>query len=91
MFASQERIDQGFSAWRAVNAELGEALQFTQQGLATRKRDHVRFSTVQQEWRDLNSGLELLSPDKADQLHSHLIADIRTVRPRLGRYSDLSQ
>ena len=89
MFAAQNRIDEGFAAWHAVDAELGEALQFTQPGLAMRKRDHVRFSTVQQEWRDLKSGLELLSPDKADQLHSHLIADIRTVITHAGDTSNL--
>src|SRR5438477_4165690 len=78
MTAAQAQVDKAFEAWQAVDRDLGEALQFTQEGLAKRQRDHIRFSTVQREWRDLKSGLGAISPQELDQRHSHLVADIRT-------------
>lgn len=83
------RADAAFAAWAAVNARLGNALQFTAEGLAKRKREHYTYETVQQEWNQLKRVLPTLSVGQSDELHAHLISDLRAMIAHAGDTSNL--
>ncbi|MBS1875802.1 MAG: methyl-accepting chemotaxis protein [Acidobacteria bacterium] len=85
----EARVDQGLRSLQAVDAELGEALQFTPEGLAKRKREHCKWDTLRQEWESLRSGLASQPADATDKAHSHLVADIRTMIAHAGDTSNL--
>jgi PAS domain S-box-containing protein len=85
----QAQIDTAFDALEAVDARIGADLQFTDEGLAKRKRGHYRAPTVRQEWQDLKSHLlELNLAACADQ-HLHLVADLRIMITHAGDLSNL--
>lgn len=85
----QEAVDQSFSEIKKVNDEIGEDLQFTAAGLAGRKREHIQLATIQQEWKDLVGKLGSLNPSESNDLHAHLISDVRTIITHLGDTSNL--
>ena len=87
---SGARVDAAFERLRAVDARLGETLEFTAEGLAKRQRSHCRFDTVHGEWQALKSGLSGKSAADSDQLHAHLVSDIRTMLDHAGDTSNLS-
>ena len=89
MLSTQERTDRGFAELDAVQAEHGEALEFTPAGLAKRKRDHVAPSTVRAEWNVLKTGLAQLTPEKSREQYAHLISDVRTMITHCGDTSNL--
>ena len=85
----QSEIELGFNALAAVQQQLGDKLEFTEAGLAQRKREHVRLATVRQEWEELKGGWENLAPAIVEQRHAHLVADIRTMLTHAGDTSNL--
>jgi methyl-accepting chemotaxis protein len=82
---AEQRVDAAFDAVAAVDARIGEALQFTPEGLGLRKREHVRVETVRGEW----NALKEKSRGAAGDGHVHLIADIRTMITHAGDTSNL--
>lgn len=48
-------IDKAFDELREVDSRLGEDLQFTEQGLSERGRDHLRIAKVVAKWDELKS------------------------------------
>ena len=74
----QRRIDADFLRLEAVDAELGISLQFTDEGLAKRKRGHFRAQTLKAEWQNLKSHLATLAPAERVDQHRHLTADVST-------------
>jgi methyl-accepting chemotaxis protein len=83
------RIDTGFDALAAVDARIGADLQFTDTGLAERKREHVRVATVAGEWQELKATYATLSPQVLADRHEHLIADVRMMIAHAGDMSNL--
>jgi methyl-accepting chemotaxis protein len=79
---SQRRVDQAFDALEEVDGRRGETLQFTNDGLAQRKRDHVALKTVKAEWQQLKTS-------SSDERHAHLIQDVRTMIAHVGDTSNL--
>ncbi len=73
---TQERTDGGF-------------LLFTDEGLKNRKREHIKLEVFAKEWEDLQSKLLSLKPAESNDLHSHLIADLRMMITHLGDTSNL--
>ena len=49
----QARIDQALAKLEKVDAQLGAKLQFTDEGLAKRKREHCQVQNVKLEWQNL--------------------------------------
>src|SRR5437899_3168499 len=47
----QAEIEAALDALTGVDARLGGELQFTDEGLAKRKREHCRVGTLRREWR----------------------------------------
>ena len=82
----EQRVDAEFDALADVDRRLGEALQFTPDGLGQRKREHVRVETVRGEWKALK---ETSRTAAAGDEHRHLIADIRMMITHAGDTSNL--
>lgn len=85
----QAQIDAAFDALEAVDARLSADLQFTDEGLAKRHREHFRARTVRMEWEELRSGLGQLSPEAIAAQHLHLVADVRVMITHAGDQSNL--
>ena len=85
----QAEIDSTFNALEEVDSRIGAVLQFTDEGLAKRKREHYRVSIVRKEWRDLERNLWQLTPAESAERHVHLIADIRMMITHAGDMSNL--
>ncbi|NBV25649.1 MAG: methyl-accepting chemotaxis protein, partial [Proteobacteria bacterium] len=85
----QAEIDAAFDSLAQVEARLGAALQFTDEGLAKRKREHLRVATVRREWDNLKVGLAQVTPEHAAAQHRHLVADMRAMITHVGDLSNL--
>jgi CheY-like chemotaxis protein len=77
-----DKIDQAFSHVETVHARLGDALEFTTEGLAKRKRDHVKLDNVKREWSEIKARIAQLSPDA-------VILDV--LLPRVDGWAFLTQ
>jgi PAS domain S-box-containing protein len=85
----QAQIDAAFDALAAEDARLGTDLQFTDEGLAKRHREHYRARTVRMEWEGLKSSLSKLTPEAVAAQHLHLVADTRMMITHAGDQSNL--
>lgn len=85
----QKMIDAAFADLKEVELELGTQLQFTDAGLAQRKREHIKVATVKQEWETLKAGALTLTVDELAESHSHLVSDVRTMITHSGDTSNL--
>jgi PAS domain S-box-containing protein len=85
----EHRVDNAFVELEATNARIGEHLQFTDEGLGKRHREHFRVDTVKSEWLDLKAHVATLSVAERDARHLHLLADIRTMIAHAGDTSNL--
>lgn len=87
--AAAASVDEAFTALEGVQAQLGADLQFTDAGLAQRKREHVALATVRQEWNALKSSSAGATAEALATQHAHLVADIRTLIAHAGDTSNL--
>ncbi len=89
MARKQAEIEAAFDGLESVDARLGVELQFTDEGLAKRKREHFRVRIVRGEWTDLKAATPKIKPEECAAMHLHLIADIRTMITHAGDMSNL--
>ena len=82
-------IDAAFERLEAVDDRIGVDLQFTDEGLAKRKREHYRPHLVRAEWQDLKAHLAHLDHDACAERHLQLIAAVRTMITHAGDMSNL--
>ncbi len=85
----EKEIDAAFNALEEVDARIGQELQFTDEGLAKRKREHYRPHLVRDEWRELMAHLATLDPAASAERHAHLITDVRAMITHAGDMSNL--
>jgi PAS domain S-box-containing protein len=85
----QREINAAFQRLEEVDARIGPDLQFTDEGLAKRHREHFRVATVWGEWRECRAQLAKLDEAGIAERHQHLIADIRTMITHSGDTSNL--
>jgi PAS domain S-box-containing protein len=85
----QAQVDAAFDALEEVDSRLGVELQFTDEGLAKRKREHYRPSLVRAEWDDLKKNLPQIDPAASAEKHDHLVADVRMMITHAGDMSNL--
>ena len=85
----QTKIDRAFDALQSVDARIGADLQFTDEGLAKRKREHYRVRTVRLEWEDLKTHLAGLDSATCAERHLHLVIDVRAMITHAGDMSNL--
>jgi signal transduction histidine kinase/CheY-like chemotaxis protein/HPt (histidine-containing phosphotransfer) domain-containing protein len=86
---TEARIDAAFADLAAVDARLCDKLQFTDEGLAKRNREHCRVRNVQREWNELKDQRQNLTPEACTEQHLHLLADVRTMITHAGDTSNL--
>ncbi len=86
----QKKVDEDLKVVEGVNEKIGSDLQFTDTGLASRKRDHSNVKNVSKEWSELKTKFNgPLKPAESNELHAHLIGDLRTMITHLGDTSNL--
>lgn len=85
----QAQIDAAFGELEAVNRRIGADLQFTDEGLAKRNRQHYSVRNVKAEWQLLKSRLIQLPPKVCAEEHLHLVADVRMMITHAGDMSNL--
>lgn len=85
----QEQIDLGLRTLETTDAKLGVKLQFTDEGLAKRKREHCRVQNLKAEWEALKRNLATLGPAELTEQHLHLVTDVRTMITHVGDSSNL--
>ena len=87
--AEEAKIDEAFDALEEVDGRLGEALDFTPDGLAKRNRQGCDAATVRQKWNRLKHDLSRISIDDSEKRHLELIASIRAMIAHAGDNSNL--
>ena len=85
----QAQIEAAFDTLETVDSRIGADLQFTDEGLAKRKREHYRVGTLRKEWGDLKTRLTDLTPPALAERHLHLVADLRVMITHAGDLSNL--
>ncbi|MBL7647290.1 MAG: methyl-accepting chemotaxis protein [Candidatus Hydrogenedentes bacterium] len=78
-------IDGAFTNLIAVDGELGEALDFTPEGLAQRKRQHASAAAVAAKWDQIKGAGDGMTPEQL----AGLVADLRTMITHAGDTSNL--
>jgi len=85
----EHQIDAAFDALEAVDARIGPALQFTEEGLAKRQRQQFRVETLRADWEALRTVLLDLTPAERAARHLRLVAGLRTMITHAGDNSNL--
>jgi methyl-accepting chemotaxis protein len=83
------QVDQAFSSANTSYKEYEESLQLTPAGLASRKREHVEMKNITKEWQELKAKVRDLKPNESNDLHEHIITDLRTLIAHSGDISNL--
>lgn len=73
----------------AEDSRLGSKLQFTDDGLAKRNREHFQFKHLRAEWLNLLEQQANLAPEELADRHFHLSSDVRTMITHTGDSSNL--
>lgn len=84
-----KKIDSAFADLQKVMEAHGDALEFTDEGLAKRDRSHVRLSNVLGEWEAAKSGGIMGDHDALRNSHFHLMEDLRVIVAHAGDLSNL--
>ena len=85
----QSSLDTAIRSLEAMDKEIGSNLQFTQDGLAKRKRDDAKVDNLSRKWEQLRKSWQTLSIDVCKAEHDNLIKIIRTMITHLGDTSNL--
>ncbi|MBJ7496974.1 MAG: hypothetical protein JHD20_10950, partial [Gemmataceae bacterium] len=85
----QSALDTALRTLESLDKELGPILQFTQDGLAKRKRDDAKADNLSKKWDQLRKSWQTLSVDVCKTEHDNLIKIIRTMITHLGDTSNL--
>ncbi|UXI70052.1 hypothetical protein [Tahibacter amnicola] len=87
--AKEAEVDAAFVELQAIDKELGEALQFTQEGLLKRNRVHTQVKNLLPEWTDLKGKEDSITAAASREKHFHLAADLRSMITHAGDMSNL--
>lgn len=82
-------IEQIFTSLEAANAKVGVDLQFTDEGLAKRKRQGMDPRSVKSLWQKLEQARSTLSPSDSAEQHKQIVAAVRTMITHAGETSKL--
>lgn len=74
---------------KSIQDEIGETLQFTDDGLKSRGREALKFETVQEKWKNLSQKANSAAQAKLDADVASFIADIRGMIAHSGDTSNL--
>ncbi len=87
--ATEAAADKDLAALLAVNAEIGVTLQFTEEGLAKRKRNEFTAENLEKSWTDLKTKQSTMDSAAVQAAHDKLIAHISTMITHMGDTSNL--
>jgi methyl-accepting chemotaxis protein len=87
--AKQVEIDRIFADLEVANTKVGVDLQFTDEGLAKRKRQNLDPRSVKASWQKLKQQLATLKPEESADQHKALVAAVRTMITHSGDTSNL--
>lgn len=82
-------VDSKFDELKAADKKMGEALQFTDDGLGKRSRENLKLDRVLERWEGQRSKASTLGLEESENLHIALIADIRGMIAHAGDTSNL--
>jgi methyl-accepting chemotaxis protein len=82
-------IEKAFADLAAAYAKVGADLQFTDDGLAQRKRENAKLELVKRKWDALRAQTGQLAGKELMESHKSLIADVRTMITHAGDTSNL--
>jgi methyl-accepting chemotaxis protein len=85
----QGQIDETLGSLAAEDNQIGEPLQFTDEGLSKRKRETARVAALTEAWNTLKFDLATLTADSSDEKHAAVIATVRTMITHAGDTSNL--
>jgi len=85
----EARIDQALSKLEEEDQRLGTKLQFTDEGLTKRQREHFRVQILKTEWNKLKTDSPTLAEADSLERHEHLVTDVRTMITHVGDTSNL--
>ncbi len=89
--AVEAEIDKAFATLETTDREIGQLLQFTDEGLAKRKREDARLAAVKGRWEALKQRRDGGAAPAAERLAqvTRLVADVRTMITHAGDTSNL--
>jgi PAS domain S-box-containing protein len=87
--AKEAEIDAAFNTLATVDHQIGSSLQFTQEGLRKRQREHCQVATLRAKWESLKSQQTYLSRQGRTAQHRQLVTDVRTMITHAGDLSNL--
>lgn len=85
---AQTRVDRAFEALEAAGARHGAALQFTDEGLASRHRSSAQPSLIKRNWLDIKSHVTTLAIADSTKQHAALLGDLRSMIAHVGDTSN---
>lgn len=89
VYSLQASIDQALRRLQAADRQHGVDLQFTEEGLAKRKRQSANTNDLAAQWERLKQELLSLSSAASDQRHRQLRDTVRTMISHAGDTSNL--
>lgn len=81
-----EKIDQSFVALKEVDAKIGADLQYTPEGLKSRKRENASVESLENQWNAIKAMKDVKD---LDSKLAELVANIRVSITQLGDTSNL--
>jgi methyl-accepting chemotaxis protein len=84
-----QAVDDAFKGLAKAQAEHGEVLEFTPEGLSKRGRDHLMPERVKAQWETLKAAMPMGYSSSQEQRYEDLIAAIRGIIGHLGDTSNL--
>lgn len=82
-------IDRTFSDLEHVQTDIGEDLQFTEEGLAIRGREALLLPLVKKRWKDFQKSYASMQPQDITKTLDGFIADVRNMIAHAGDTSNL--
>ena len=83
------KVDASFESLKKVYETQGVTLQFTEEGLAKRKRSHLKMATVAAKWDDVKKKITTKVNDDSVGAVGGLIGDVRGMITHVGDTSNL--
>jgi methyl-accepting chemotaxis protein len=87
--AIQAKIDEGLAELQRVHAQVGDALEFTKEGLAKRQRDHLTVESLMTEWTAIKAAVGNMTETAWSEKHTHLLTDVSSMITHAGDTSNL--
>ncbi|MCK6417848.1 MAG: methyl-accepting chemotaxis protein [Alphaproteobacteria bacterium] len=86
--AARSAIESEMAELATVQTKIGVDLQFTDEGLASRGREHLKYETVAEKWAGIASAIS--QADYSQSTHDNLVSFIGDIRGMIAHSGDTS-